>query len=652
MLNSYSEALPPPPPPHLSGPTRDLQRPIYNVPTGMDNFGENAQRRGPDWVGQEVADRDQQFHGMDAARGLPPDTSQAHFLNDRNYPQNSPYPQRPATQLPDRGSYGSGFPLSAAAATPGVVTPHDYANDSHSSSHSTRSPAQSSYYAMGPIDPYGDSPYQTSGLHSNHAIHDADILPHNIADDGDDGFIPDPKRRSMLPHGRDRSRDRSRKAAVAGGTAATGAGAGVLGGLFGRKEKNVVSSGSYNAVPVQQGSGLEKSEWLSRQTNRNNKMRWIVGVAIGSVVVLALIGGIVGGVLGTHNSSSSGSGSSSGSTNNAATDTATNGDLDINSAEIKGLMDNKNLHKVFPGMDYTPWGTQYPLCLTYPPSQNNVTRDMAVISQLTNAVRLYGTDCNQTEMVLHAIDRLKLTSMKVWLGVWIDTNTTTTQRQLDQMYKILADTKDRSIFKGVIVGNEALYRAGQDKATTEQELITTLNNVRSNFTNLEYDLSISTSDLGDNWNAQIAQASDYVMSNIHPFFAGVDVSTAAAWTWNFWQTHDVTLQTNLNRQVISETGWPSGGGTDCGNTANVCTTGQVGAVASVDNMNKFMADWVCQALANGTEYFWFEAFDEAWKITYNEPGKEWEDKCKFARYSSFEAQLTRNRGSNGYCTKA
>jgi len=355
-------------------------------------------------------------------------------------------------------------------------------------------------------------------------------------------------------------------------------------------------------------------------------MRWIVGVSIGAVVILALIGGIVGGVLGSH---SSPQGGSSGSINNAASDTAANGDLDINSAQIKALMNNKNLHKVFPGMDYTPWGTQYPLCLTYPPSQNNVTRDMALLSQLTNAVRLYGTDCNQTEMVLHSIDKLELTSMKVWLGVWVDTNDTTTQRQLDQMYHILANTKDHSVFKGVIVGNEALYRAGADKATTEQALIDTLNSVRSNFTSLNYDLSISTSDLGDNWNGQIVQASDFVMSNIHPFFAGVDVDTAAAWTWDFWTTHDVTLQSNLSKQIISETGWPSGGGTDCGNTANVCAAGQVGSVASVSNMNTFMADWVCQALANGTEYFWFEAFDEAWKVVYNTPGMEWEDKCKF-----------------------
>ena len=197
--------------------------------------------------------------------------------------------------------------------------------------------------------------------------------------------------------------------------------------------------------------------------------------------------------------------------------------------------------------------------------------------------------------------------MKVWMGVWIDTNQTTIDRQLDQMYKTLADTKDLSIYKGVIVGNEALYRAGEDKAQSEQELITYLTDVRSNFTSLGYsDLKLATSDLGDNWNAQLVQVVDYVMSNIHPFFAGVTADVAASWTWDFWQSHDVILSQGMPnvKQLISETGWPSGGGKDCGGTDGSCQPGQSGSVAGVDGMNTFMDNWVCQAMDNGTEYFW------------------------------------------------
>lgn len=614
----HSEDVPPLPPAHRSSPSRQAYRPESNVTTGMDNYGPYAQGGGLTYVAQEVADHNQRQSGLEAARGLPQEASPSYFHSDRDYPmQNTQYaiPRRPVSRVYPTSS-SSGIPLTAAAATPGAATPHEFSYDTNSAHHSMRS-LPHSYYSSAPADQYDDSPYHQRYGHYPTAVQDADIMPQNIVDDGDDGFMPEPKRKSVLPLSRERSREGlgNRGHAVAAGAAA-GTGA-ALGGLFGRKEKNVSSSGSYNAVSASDGPALDKSEWLSRQTKGNNKMRWVVGVAIGAVVVLAVIAGIVGGVLGTRHSSSGGGGGSASSINNAADDTAANGDLDINSGEIKALMNNKNLHKVFPGMDYTPWGVQYPLCLTYPPSQNNVTRDMAIMSQLTNAVRLYGTDCNQTEMVLHAIDRLQLKNMKVWLGVWIDTNQTTTDRQLSQMYKILADTKDRTIFKGVIIGNEALFRAGQDKASSHAELVSLLGQAQQNFTKLGYDLTVSTSDLGDNWDGTLASASHYVMSNVHPFFAGVNVQDAAAWTWNFWQTHDVVLTGDQSRQVVSETGWPSGGGTDCGNAANQCAAGQTGSVASVDNMNIFMNNWVCQALNNGTNYFWFSAFDEAWKIAYN-----------------------------------
>ena len=303
----------------------------------------------------------------------------------------------------------------------------------------------------------------------------------------------------------------------------------------------------------------------------------------------------------------------------AAEDTSKNGDLDINSAEIKALMDNPSLHKVFPGMDYTPLNTQYPDCIHNPPSQNNITRDVAVLSQLTNKIRLYGTDCNQTQMLLHAIDKLKMQdTIKVWLGVWQDNNQTTNDRQLEQMWDILNEYGDVP-FEGVIVANEVLFR--QDMSITH--LASILDGVRTNLTSKKLNLPVATSDLGDDWTSDLGKDSDYIMANIHPFFAGVAADKAAAWTFNFWKEKDGPFwKTDKQKNVISETGWPSGGGMDCG-SASSCTDG---SLAGIDQMNQFMSDWVCQALDNGTNYFWFEAFDEPWKVRFNTKGKEWEDK--------------------------
>lgn len=616
IVISNNNDVPPMPPPHAAY-NRDALRPEYNNPSPSHDYNAHQQSGGHERGLHMPQGREQRFGGADVPHAMPHGLDSSPYSQERDFPaQNNRYsvPRRPLSRpYPEPGSSGSGIPLAGGAATPGASTPYAYSVGGSSSRHSMRSMPHSGY-AMNHADPYDDSPYQRRGGQMSHnAIDESDILPHNIVDDGDDGFMPDPKRRSMLPTNKSRSRERLGTTNVAAG-AATGA---ALGGIFGRKQKDVSTSGSYNAVSTSENT-QERSEWLSSQNKGSKKLRWTVGIVIAIVVVLAIVGGVVGGVLGSRNKSGGGGSTSNGNINNAADDTASNGDLGLNSGEIKALMNNKNLHKVFPGMDYTPWGVQYPACLKWPPSQNNVTRDMAVLSQLTNAVRLYGTDCNQTEMVLHAIDRLQLKDMKIWLGVWIDTNQTTTDRQLEKMYKILAEAKDRSIFKGVIIGNEALFRAGQDKTSAHTELVTLLSSARSNFTSLGYDLTVSTSDLGDNWDDALSKASDLIMSNVHPFFAGVNVDDAAGWTWDFWQTHNVPLKPDIKSNYIAETGWPSGGGTDCGNTQNVCAAGQTGSVASIANVNKFMNDWVCQAMANGTNYFWFSAFDEAWKIAYNE----------------------------------
>ena len=172
------------------------------------------------------------------------------------------------------------------------------------------------------------------------------------------------------------------------------------------------------------------------------------------------------------------------------------------------------------------------------------------------------------------------------------------------MYDVL-DKYPSSHFAGVIVGNEVLFREDM----TEVELGQQLQDVRSNLTSKKIDLPVATSDLGDNWNATLAADTDIVMSNVHPFFAGVTPDEAPGWTWNFWQTHDVILtgasttgSGGYPKNIISEVGWPSSGGNDCGD--NTCTSTTDGAVASVDNMNSFMDGWVCQSLQNATTYFW------------------------------------------------
>lgn len=590
--------------------------PLSNVTPGADNFGRVASG-GVAGIAYNVAERNARNSNIMEQEPVVP-------IHNPDYPPNahmsptSPYapepsllsaqPVRPAgpEHLPDRASQSSMQMLNAAAMPMGQSSPG--------------------------YGPYTDNPYQGYSGHSNAAL--GYVNPDEIYDDGDDGLEysqNNQNRRSMLSLGGTSNRSGGQAAttaAAAGGAAAGTAGVmGTLGGLMGARNVGRDGSGQYDAVQNAQtgyqGAGgstydignttAEKSTWLAQQGSSAKRWRWIIGGGMAVLVAVGIALGVYFGIKSRHSSSNSSS--------SAAADSAANGDLTINSPEIKSLLNNANLHKVFPGIDYTPINTQYPDCLTDPPSQNNVTRDLAVLSQLTNTIRLYGTDCNQTEMLITAVDRLEMNdTIQIWMGVWQDNNATTGTRQLAQMWDIL-DKYGDDPFKGVIVANEIIFR----EQMTVTQLGNLLTEVRNNITAKGMSLPVATSDLGTDWTAELAEASDYIMANIHPFFGGVNASNAASWTYNFWEEFDGEFFKNdTSKNIIAETGWPSQGGTDCGtgDTSNTCTDG---AVAGIDEMNTFMADWVCQALENGTQYFWFESFDEPWKIMYDNGTENWED---------------------------
>ncbi|KAF2493094.1 glycoside hydrolase [Lophium mytilinum] len=628
------------PPPHYGvGAVPNTSQPSRQSDTtpGMDNLSTAAAGGGIAGIAMGVASTNERDSGVQALR----DIDNLYRSGDIAGPRHTPLERRfdpdeddhyggfaPAAALPPRRptdpqpSYSSTIPLAAASYAPAAASRAE--SSSERSIPLYNQPSPSAY-------PYADSPYdQYSSSNLRLAPAMGAIDPNSIADDGDDDFAHaqhGQKRRSLLPFGNNRNSSHEGVAPAAAGVGAGAAAAGAF--AFGARD----ASGTYNAVPTNGiqdsasggtggiGPGAEKSDWLNRQNTGNKRLKWIVGTIVALVIIGAIVGGVIGGVLSRKNNKSS-SKPSDQTPQGVANDNKS--DLDKNSAEIQKLLGNTNLHKVFPGMDYTPLNAQYPDCMQSPPSQNNVTRDMAMLSQLTNAVRLYGTDCNQTEMVLHAIDRLELTDMKVWLGVWLGKNDTTNDRQLAQMWQILDDQKSKNnidVFKGVIVGNEVLFREDLSIDT----LGTILGDVKKNLTDREMDLPLATSDLGDNWTAALTLDVDIVMSNIHPFFAGVTAEAAAGWTWTFWQGKDVALtEGKSTKQIISEVGWPSAGGNDCGEAD--CTSDTQGSIAGIDEMNTFMENWVCQSLANSTEYFWFEAFDEPWKIQFDTKGKEWEDK--------------------------
>jgi len=99
---------------------------------------------------------------------------------------------------------------------------------------------------------------------------------------------------------------------------------------------------------------------------------------------------------------------------------------------------------------------------------------------------------------------------------------------------------------------------------------------------------------------RITAACDVLLTNCYPFWEGCPRDQAIAYMQSMYQR---TVAVAAGKKVvISETGWPHTG------------TAFHGAVPSVDGAMRYFIDTCRWARRDDVEVFYFEAFDEAWKV--------------------------------------
>ncbi|KAJ4477393.1 glycoside hydrolase [Lentinula aciculospora] len=374
----------------------------------------------------------------------------------------------------------------------------------------------------------------------------------------------------------------------------------------------------YTDTPLRQHFGDRRGEfqatndtWTEKAPTKSKKTRYLV---IGALILAILIGvGVALGVVLSKKNSSSSSSSSS-----VVNETDSN--------DPSSFEKDSRLKQSFYGIAYTPAGSQYPACGN---SLDDVITDIQLLSQLTTRIRLYGADCNQSALVLEAIEQTKVNMSVVIANYPIATDDGAAyERQAlviedalttyGTLFAILQLRTDNII--GVTVGNEFILDYLDDNGATDPNsdvgntgaeiLLGFINDTKTMLSNMSISLQVGNADAGSYFNDLVLEDVDYGMANVHPWFANVSVDDAAGWTWLFFQDNDVELAESLSNNPsmsIAETGWPTNS-TDAGNESNGPST------ATEANLQTFLDTFVCQANANGTEYYFFEAFDEVWKL--------------------------------------
>ncbi|KIY69725.1 glycoside hydrolase family 17 protein [Cylindrobasidium torrendii FP15055 ss-10] len=348
----------------------------------------------------------------------------------------------------------------------------------------------------------------------------------------------------------------------------------------------------YETVNQSQSAMLHNVEKSRAQRQRSKYI--VIGSVVGILALIAIGVGVGVGVS-KHNSSSSSSSTTSG--------------------DPSSFAKNPNLHKSLYGIAYTPDGSIMPDCGA---ELDQVIKDVQLMSQLTTRVRLYGSDCNQSAIVLEAIKQTKV-DLQVYLGNYptVDDDSVFT-RQNDAIKQAL-QTYGSDHVAGITVGNEVILNAVTASSETDPngsagnaagaKLVEYIADTRSMLKELNMDIPVGNSDAGSFFNDKVLEAVDYGLSNVHPWFAKTSIDDAAAWTWNFFQETNVEPASKLSnapKMYIAETGWP---------TASVDTATKTNGAsdASVANLQIFLDTFVCQANNNGTGYFFFEFKDEKWK---------------------------------------
>jgi glucan 1,3-beta-glucosidase len=253
-----------------------------------------------------------------------------------------------------------------------------------------------------------------------------------------------------------------------------------------------------------------------------------------------------------------------------------------------------------------------------------IDADLKVIASVAQRIRIYSlTDCNQGDLVLAAAKRQGL---QVELGLWVSKDESVFLAEKARLVELITTSGliTKQLVTAIHVGSEAVYR----KDVTAAQNIEYMTQIKKIVTDQALKIPVTIADIGDVYIAhpELVDAVDFVSANGFPFWENKPVVGAAAYFQSRMQPLMEMAKEKKKEFVISETGWASDGvnvnasiaspGNAAVRTAlctRICLDGEAHTLAFTVSQQYFK-EFHQLAVDRKWSYYYFEAFDEPWKI--------------------------------------
>ncbi len=225
------------------------------------------------------------------------------------------------------------------------------------------------------------------------------------------------------------------------------------------------------------------------------------------------------------------------------------------------------------------------------PTDEQLDRDLQIISTLTNTVRIYGSDPWMSSIPGLA----KKYGIDVVASAWIDSNLENNKVRLEQAIQLAGFNKN---VKRLIVGNETQLSKLIDRGEiiSREDLISLLAEARKRLKT-----PVSTAEPWDYWlkDPELASEVDFIAIHVLPYWVEVPIDQAIDYVVGKYRAVKNKFPNKF--VYLAEVGWPSDGP-------------QRGpAEATLVNQARFVREFAKRAKEENIPYNLVEAFDQPWK---------------------------------------